>query len=278
MTSFQRERELLGQRLRELRRDARLTGRQLAASQRWQPSKISKIEAGRPTPSDADLEAWALACGVPETTRDLIAALRSLEGHYIEKRRKLRAGLARNQHELTAAMERASFIRAFESAVVPGLLQTADYARHRLSGGVRYVHGSDDLDDAVAVRMARQQLLYRSDRRFHLVMTEAALRLQLCPPDVMLGQLDRLIVVSTMKQVRFGVVPFSASYVRAPLHGFWIYDQDVVSVETLSAFLRLSEPTEISSYLSVFAQFAELAAYGAQARAIVTDALDDLVR
>ncbi len=50
MTSFQREREALGQRLRALRQDARLTGRQLAESQGWQPSKVSRIESGKQTP------------------------------------------------------------------------------------------------------------------------------------------------------------------------------------------------------------------------------------
>ncbi|MDQ3153744.1 MAG: helix-turn-helix domain-containing protein, partial [Actinomycetota bacterium] len=66
MTSFQRERQALGLRLRELRRDARLTGKQLAQSQRWQPSKVSRIETGRQTPSDEDVEVWARACGAPE--------------------------------------------------------------------------------------------------------------------------------------------------------------------------------------------------------------------
>jgi transcriptional regulator with XRE-family HTH domain len=95
VTSFQRAREALGQRLRELRQDARLTGRQLAESQDWQPSKVSRIESGKQTPSDADVEAWTMSCGVPEAARDLIASLRSLEGHYIEHRRAFRAGMAR---------------------------------------------------------------------------------------------------------------------------------------------------------------------------------------
>ena len=49
MSSFQRAREALGLRLRELRRDAHLTGRQLAASQGWHPSKVSKVEGGKQT-------------------------------------------------------------------------------------------------------------------------------------------------------------------------------------------------------------------------------------
>jgi transcriptional regulator with XRE-family HTH domain len=278
VSSFQRERELLGQRLREIRRDARLTGRQLAVSQGWSPSKISKIEAGRQTPSDADVEAWATVCGVPESTGDFIAALRAIESHYIEKRRKFRSGLARNQRELADFETQASIVRCFEVVVVPGLLQTAEYARHRLVGGLRFGGGPADVDDAVAARMTRQNILYRPDMKLHIVTTEAALRLQLCPADVMAGQLDRLIAASTINNVRFGVIPFDADYRRAPLNGFWIYDEEMVHAETLTAVLHLSEPTEISSYLSVFGQFAELAVYGAQARALITRVLDDLVR
>ena len=75
MSSFQRAREALGLRLRELRRDAQLTGRELAQSQGWHPSKVSKIEAGKQTPSQADIRAWAVACRRPDLARDLVASL-----------------------------------------------------------------------------------------------------------------------------------------------------------------------------------------------------------
>lgn len=77
MSNFQRAREALGLRLRELRRDARLTGRQLAAVHGWHPSKVSKIEGGKQTPSEADIEAWARACGQPELVDELTATLRA---------------------------------------------------------------------------------------------------------------------------------------------------------------------------------------------------------
>jgi len=98
VTSFQRERQALGLRLRlRLREDARLTGKQLAQSQRWQPSKVSRIETGQQTPSDEDVETWARACGAPEAMADLIAGLRTLEERYLEDRGAFRAGKARLQ-------------------------------------------------------------------------------------------------------------------------------------------------------------------------------------
>lgn len=234
MSSFQREREALGGRLRELRRDARLTGKQLAESLSWQPSKISRIESGKQTPSDQDLEEWAGGCGYPDQATDLIAALRNLEGHYIEHRRKFRAGKAPGQNAFAQLESRTSFVRNFENVVVPGLLQTAEYARHRFLYGAKYQSGTNDIDEAVAARMQRQQTLYRPDKRFHFIVTEAVVRYRLCPPDVLKGQLDRLLGLATMRNIDLGVIPFDAQYeIKSPLHGFAIYDESEVRVETL---------------------------------------------
>jgi Domain of unknown function (DUF5753) len=160
---------------------------------------------------------------------------------------------------------------------VPGLLQTADYARARLEEGLAEIGAADDVDDAVAARMPRQQVLYRSGRRFHFVMTESALRYRLCPAEVMAGQLDRLVSVATMKTIRFGVIPFEVQLPVAPVHGFWIYDDRLVYVEHLTAELKLTQPTEIATYMALFTKLAEVARYDADARAVITRALADLV-
>ena len=263
-------------RLRELRRDARLTARQLAEAQGWDPSKVSKIENGRQTPSEANLEAWAEACGRPELAAELIASLRTLETHYIQFRRKLRAGLAANQRAFGEMEAVASAIRNFENVFVSGLLQTPEYARYRLAESLDRSGARDDLDEAVAARMQRQQVLYRKGRKFHFVLTEAALRYRVCPPEVMAGQLDRLMTLSTLPNMRFGVIPFEVQYPIGPLHGFWIFDDQLVSVENFTAALRITQPGEVADYLQVFDRLAEIALYGSPARAIVTRALDHL--
>lgn len=262
--------------MRELRRDARLTGRQLAEAQGWQPSKVSRIESGKQTPADADVEAWARACQVPEAADDLIAALRSLEGHYVEHRRAFRAGMARFQRAIGEHEIEYSVIRNFQSVIIPGLLQTPEYARHRFAPGLRYGGPPTDLDESVAARMARQQILYRPTTRAHFVLTEATLRYQLCPPEVLEGQLDRLLGIASMCTVRLGIIPFEVQFRSAPLHGFALYDEAEVLVETLTATLTLSESSEISVYLELFAEYAKAAVYGAEARAFVTRALSEL--
>ncbi|MGH3941912.1 MAG: helix-turn-helix domain-containing protein [Pseudonocardiaceae bacterium] len=276
MTSFQREREALGQRLRELRKDAQLTGRQLAESQRWQPSKVSRIESGKQTPSDADVEAWAVACGVPGTVRDLIASLRSLEGRYLEHRRAFRAGMARFQRVIRDQEAQYSVIRSFQCSIIPGLLQTSEYARYRFAGGVKYGGPPTDIDDSVAARMARQEILYRPETRAHFVLTEATLRYRLCPPEVMEGQFDRLLGLVSMRTVRLGIIPFETHLVKAPLHGFGIRDEREVVVETLTATLTLSEPSEIHEYLELFAQYVNVAVYGSEASRLIAQALSEL--
>lgn len=276
MSTYQRAREALGLRLRDLRRDARLTGRQLAAQHGWDPSKVSKIENGRQTPSDDNLEAWTLACGRPELASELIAALRSLETHYVQYRRLLRAGMTAGQQAFGELERDASTIRNFESTLVSGLLQTPAYARYRLAEGVEYDGAPDDLEHAVAARLERQHVLYQPGKRFHFVLTEATLRYRLCPPEVMAGQLDRLVVLSNVPSIHFGVTPFAAHLPVAPLHGFWVFDDRLVKVENVTAALNINQPSEVSSYLRVFHRLAEVASYGPEARAIITRVLSDV--
>jgi hypothetical protein len=74
----------------------------------------------------------------------------------------------------------------------------------------------NDINEAVEARMKRQELLYRSDKRFHFVITEAALRLRLCSPEVMLGQFDRLISLSALPNVQLGIIGSDTQYVVGP--------------------------------------------------------------
>ncbi|MGW4792614.1 helix-turn-helix domain-containing protein [Nonomuraea sp. NPDC004297] len=276
MSSYQRAREALGLRLHGLRRDARLTGQQLAEAHGWHRTKISKIESGKQTPSDADLEAWATTCGVPEQALELVASLRALESHYIEYRRMFRAGMAARQTTFGEYEAEADTIRNFETCFVPGLLQTAEYARHRLAEGQAAHAAPDDLERATAARMGRQQILYGGGRRCHFVVTETVLTLRLCPVDVLVGQLEKLAVASTMRTIRFGVIPAQAPLPVAPIHGFHIFDDRRVVAETIAAALTITQASEIGVYLTAFDKLAGVAVYGRAARALIERAADGL--
>lgn len=270
-------RDALGKRLRELRQLAGLTGTRLAESLSWPQSKISKLETARQTPSDDDIRAWTRATGSESHTDELLTALHTLEAQHAEWQRVLRPGLQAHQSKLSELDAKTRLFRVFEATVVPGLLQTAEYATARLAQGVILFNASNDINEAVQARMKRQECLYRPDKRFHFVMPEAALRLRLCGSKVMLAQLDRLISLSTLPNVRLGIVSSDTQYVVGPWHGFWLRDNDRVLVETFSAELNLVQPPEIALYSKIFEQFAAVATYGRSARAVITRVADDLV-
>jgi hypothetical protein len=202
--------------------------------------------------------------------------LHTLEAQHAEWQRVLRPGLQPHQSKLLELDAKTRLFRVFEATVIPGLLQTAEYARVRLTQGIILFNASNDINEAVQARMKRQELLYREDKRFHLVITEAALRLRLCAPQVMLAQLDRLISLSTLPNVRLGVISSETQYVVGPWHGFWLRDNERVLVETFSAELNLVQPPEIALYSKIFEQFSAIASYSRSARAIITRVADEL--
>lgn len=276
VTSVHEARDALGKRLRELRTAASLSGRQLAESLSWPPSKVSKLENGRQTPTDDDLRAWTQATDSEGETESLLASLHTLEVQHAEWQRQLRVGLKPHQQEIADLDAQTRLFRAFESTFIPGLLQTAEYARYRFAQSITVFRVRNDIDEAVAARVQRQNILYRPDKRFHFVLTEAALRYRLCPPEIMLGQLDRLISFSQLPNVKLGIIGFETAYVVAPAHGFWILDADRVMVETFSAELNLAQPQEITLYGGIFEQLAAVASYGRSARGIINRVVDDL--
>jgi hypothetical protein len=92
----------------------------------------------------------------------------------------------------------------------------------------------------------------------------------------MLAQLERLVALTALRHVKLGIIGFDARYAVAPWHGFWIFDSDLVTVETYSAQLNLAQPQEIEVYSAVFDQLAAVASYGSEARAITLRVIDDL--
>jgi transcriptional regulator with XRE-family HTH domain len=272
--SYGSPREVLGARLRELRVLDGLSGVKLASRLGWPQSKVSRIERGRQGVSEAEASAWAQAVGADqETTTTLLSEVRSVRAEYASWRQGLGTSHAR-QREMIEMDTRASLIRNFEVGVIPGLLQTAEYARFRFVENIE-VHGApgEDLDDSVRVRMQRQQILYDSTKRLKFVVTEAVLHTLLCPAQVMRGQLDRLLALIGMNHVEFGVIPMGMRMPVAPMHGFVMFDDDTVIVETFGAEMILHENGEAGGYGEVFDKLSTVAVQGDPARALIAEAL-----
>lgn len=275
-SSVDEARNALGKRLRELRQQAGLSGKEFAESLAWVGSKVSKIENGKQTPTDQDIRAWTGATSTEDQTESLLAALHNLELQHAEWQRLLKAGMQSHQLSLSRQDEKTKLFRGFENTVVPGLVQTPEYARARFAQVVLVHNIPNDINEAVKQRMRRQEMLYRPDKRFHLVITESVLRYRLVSADIMLGQLDRLMAISSMRNVKLGVIDFKTQYVADPRHGFWLLDNELVRVETYSAELNLRQPQEIELYRRIFEQHAAVASYGAAARTIIGRIMQEL--
>ncbi|MFF9559525.1 helix-turn-helix domain-containing protein [Streptomyces albus] len=275
-SSAQQARQALANRLTELCRDAGLTGRDIAQRCGWSPSKSSRIMNARTPPSADDIRAWCRACSADDQTEDLIASLRTAEEMWVGWRRMERAGLKQAQEARLPLFERTHRFRSYSSWLVPGLIQTYGYTEAVLRAVQRRRVQVDDVAEAVAVRMERQRLLYEGDRRFAFLVEESVLRNGLGGGDVQIGQLGHLLTVGSLPNVSLGVVPMRADRPRMPVEGFWIFDTAQVNVELVSGYLTITQPSEVAMYADTFSELADMAAYGANARALITAAMDSL--
>jgi len=192
----------------------------------WHESKVSKIEYGKLRPSDDDIRAYCLHAGSDAQLEDLLATLHGVDAAYMESRRLLGRGHGRRQADLVKLAEQTTLTRMFQNVVVPGILQTAEYARAVLEFSTLRHRLPDDVEAGVEKRMERQQFLYRGDRRFHILVAEQALWTTVGDDAVMVGQLDRLIAVSSLPRLTLGVVPATAS-VPMQVHNFVMWSVPV---------------------------------------------------
>jgi transcriptional regulator with XRE-family HTH domain len=272
----QEAKEALGVRLREIRKDAALSGRALASLAGWHFTKISKIESAKQNPSDADLRAWCGFCGTEDQIPDLLATLRNIESQYIEWRRTFRAGTKRRQEVQRRWEHESQLVRIYEPLLIPGIFHTAAYATKIVRTAVSFYGIPDDVEQSVETRLTRQDALYQGVRRFHVIVGEQALKTRLGEAEIMQGQLGRLLEAATLPRLRLGIIPTTAVHEVWPIHGFWLFDQRMVRVETYTAELTVSQPREIALYGKAFDGLSRSAVYGQEARALITQALNDL--
>lgn len=275
-SSVQAAREELAKRLRELRLDAGLTGREVAARTGFLTSKVSRLENARTPPSDADITAWCSAVGASDQAPDLIAASRIADSAYLTWRRVQRSGLKRLQESRVPLYELTRHFRVYSSNVVPGLLQTEEYAEALLRS-IAAFHGTpDDVTEAVAARMGRSEVIRRPGHRFAFLVEESVLRHVVGGPDAMAGQLGYLLAAMALPSVSVGVIPSGADRGMWTQETFSVFDEGRVHVELLTAAVTVTAPGEVRQYLQAFGELAEMAVYGTSARALITTAIDSL--
>uniref|UniRef100_UPI003F87F90A DUF5753 domain-containing protein n=1 Tax=Actinosynnema sp. TaxID=1872144 RepID=UPI003F87F90A len=183
-------------------------------------------------------------------------------------KRQLRTGHAPRQQYSKEIEEVASRIRAFELILVPGLVQIAEYARHVFITVAQFQRTPLDTDEAVRIRLERQRALYDSAKDIELLMCESALQYFVCPPEVMLAQIDRLLSLPGLPAVRFGIIPLYTVLPTVPVNGFWITG-DRVLIETVDTEINTESPADLETYHRLADMLWSVAAEGEAARRIL---------
>lgn len=231
------QRVRLGNELRRLRALAGISGRGVAAQLKIGQASISRLENGQAVPSLPQVNAWADAVGATEEQRTMLVALTEAALNEVETwRARMREGLPAMQDDVSDLEESARLHLSFQPVIVPGLLQIADYARRVFE--LVDVLGGGDYAGAVARRLERQRILYADGHRFEFVLTEAALRLRIVPPQVMAAQLAHIGNVATLENVDVRVVLLDAESTVIPWCSFTIYDE----CGDLGPFVRVELP------------------------------------
>lgn len=254
-------RRKLGAELRAMRTGAGFTSGEAARLVGWHQSKVSRIETGASGVKPADVRLLLDAYAVQDAQlRELLLALAgSDEGvgrhHWWHAYRGV---LPPAYRDFISLESQASAMRTLETSVVPGLLQTPEYARAVTHASV---DGLDDerLDTLVEVRLARQDVL-RSQPPLELtaVLDEAVLRREIGGPEVMARQLRRLLEAALLPQVRLQVLPFTAGAHIGITGPFVIFsfssksDLDVVVLDHLTSSLYLERKEDLQAYTEAF--------------------------
>jgi transcriptional regulator with XRE-family HTH domain len=265
------QRSLLASRLRALRVDAALSGEQLASRLGWSQSKVSKIETGKTRPSNGDVRAWAEATMADAPTLDeLLELAERVHTEALSWRVSHSGGLAKRQLEVAEIEARATLVRSFQPAVVPGLLQTAEYARQVLT--LADLSGQRDVPAAVAARLERQTALYDEAKQFQFVLTEAALWWRPGPVSLLLAQLDRVLSVMTLSNVDIRIIPLASEARAFYVNGFLLYEtpeEPLVIVETYTQELLLTGESDLDAYRSLHLRLRESAVAGGEAQVLI---------
>ncbi|MFF3342564.1 helix-turn-helix domain-containing protein [Streptomyces flavidovirens] len=272
-------RRKLGEELRRLRDKAGLTSPEAARLVGWHQSKVSRIETGRSAVKPSDVTRLLDAYGVTDPRlRELVNALTSPPAHEDGKHwwHAYRGLLPPQYRDLISLESQASSARTLETTVVPGLLQTPDYARAVTRAALAGLPPAK-VDSLVEVRITRQEVL-GSGRPLELsaVLDEAVLRRPVGGRQIMKQQLRQLLAVAELPHVRLQVLPFESGAHIGLTGPFVIFsfpniaDLDVVVIDHLTSSLYLERKEDLKAYDAAFHALQEQALSPEESSALIT--------
>lgn len=246
----------LGSRLRRLRESCGVSREAAGDAIRGSHAKISRLELGRTGFKERDIRDLLTLYGVTDDDK---------REPYLDMARKANdPGWWQSYSDLLPAWfetyvgleQAATTIRTYEAQFIPGLLQTADYARSVIMLG-----NDDETERRVAVRMRRQKILHRrAAPTLWAVIDENALRRPVGGMKVLREQIQHLITISDMPNVRIQVLPYSAGGHSAAGGPFSILRfpepelPDIVYTEQLTSSLYMEKRHDVELYMSVMNQ------------------------
>ncbi len=255
-----RSREL-GAVLARAMKQAGLTQTEAARKLGWSQGRVSRLLSGKRGSTEVNVSAFLAVVAVTGDERDrLLEICREqdtpgwLQQHGSRLPQQLRTLI---DHE-----NKAVTIDDFQATMVPGLLQTTDYARAliRETGTIP----ADEIEDRVAARLGRQSLFGRErPARFTFFIHECVLRLPVGGPAVMLEQLQHLLRKATRPYLTLRVVPAALGGHAAVAGSFTLMEfaefRPVAYLESQTASLFLEKTEEIAAYRRILGLLAESA-------------------
>jgi len=259
-------RRRLAAELRRLRERAGLIGEEVADQLGWSTSKLSRIETSKSGVKQEDLELLLDLYGVAEPHRSELTAL-ARESHRAVRLETIGARLPEVHAEFLRVEAEAESVWDWEPQVVPGLMQTEEYAREVMLGWTsmfRLPFG--EIDRRVEAQRLRQQVLERDPPLIlSFVIDESVLRRRIADASVMSGQLERMIEMSYMPNVSVRILPLEGNhpvltgaftYIRFPrVHEVPL--QDVATFEHLASTEYVDDEEAVNKYYVAFQSLEE---------------------
>ncbi|MFE0457441.1 helix-turn-helix domain-containing protein [Streptomyces sp. NPDC058914] len=275
-------RRRLGQELRKLREDKGMTAEQVADRLLVSQSKISRLENGRRSISQRDVRDL---CGVYEVEDQRI--VESLMQMAKDSRQQgWWHAFGDVPYSVYIGLETdAASLRVYDPQVVPGLLQTRQYAETLISGALPET-ASAEIEKRVQVRMRRQERISSEENPLRLwtVMDEAALRRVVGNRSLMRDQLEHLVEQSQLPHVTVQVIPFDMG-AHPGLNGQYAIlefpdasDSSVVYIEGVTSDLYLEKPNDVQKYSVMYEHLRAQALNVEQSRAFIADIAKEYAR
>ncbi|MEV0688675.1 helix-turn-helix transcriptional regulator [Streptomyces sp. NPDC050388] len=193
--------------LRKARTAASLTQRQVAEKMEWSPSKLIRIEAGEVGISVNDLRPLLDAYGIKDRRKidDLLSLARGSRRMPYSEYRDL---YSKEFLQFLALESAASAIRHYGALLLPGPLQTEEYARAIMRSYDKNI-SEERLERGVELRIARQETLMSGDRELFYILDEGVVRRHVGGRGVMRAQLERLAELAARPGITIQILPFT---------------------------------------------------------------------